>query len=74
VPLLRPTNPIDDKTVLGTAYKMSPNDRDIVARDMLKMLAEPQSNNMRTGNRVLIDTGVTCSQLFDTYARTLNAA
>ena len=74
MPLLRPTNPIDDKTVLGTAFKMSPNERDIVARDMLKMFAEPQSNNMRTGNRVLIDTGVTCSQLFDTYARTLNAA
>jgi MHS family proline/betaine transporter-like MFS transporter len=73
MPLLRPTNPIDDKTVLGTAYKMSPNDRDIVARDMLKMFAEPQSNNMRTGNRVLIDTGVTCSQLFDSYARVMMA-
>jgi hypothetical protein len=72
--LLKPTNPMDDKTVLGTAFGMSPNDRDVVTRDILKMFAEPQAANMRNGKRVLIDTGAKCAQLFDSYARTLNAA
>jgi hypothetical protein len=53
---------------------MSPNDRDVVASDILRMFAEPQGNNMRSGKRVLIDTGAKCAQLFDAYARTLNAA
>jgi hypothetical protein len=72
--LLKPTNPMDDKTVLGTAFGMSPNDRDVVTREILKMFAEPQASNMRSGKRVLIDTGTKCAQLFDSYARTLNAA
>jgi hypothetical protein len=71
--LLKPTNPMDEKTVLGTAFGMSPNDRDVVARDIQKMFAEPQGANMRSTNRILIDTGTKCAQLFDSYARTLNA-
>jgi hypothetical protein len=72
--LLKPTNPMDDKTVLGTAVGMSPNDRDVVTADILKMFGDAQSHNMRSGKRILIDTGVKCAQLFDSYARTLNAA
>jgi hypothetical protein len=72
--LLKPKNPMDYKTVLGTAYKMSSSDRDVVAGDILKMFAEPQSHNMRNGKRVILDIDATCSQLFDSYARTLNAA
>jgi hypothetical protein len=72
--LLKPANPMDEKTVLGTAYKMSSNDRDVVASDIVKMFAEPQGANMRGTRRVLIDPDITCSQLFDSYARTLNAA
>ena len=65
--LLKPKNSLDQKTVLGTAYKMSTNDRDVVAGDILSMFAEPQKTNMRTGRRIMIDPDVTCSQLFDSW-------
>jgi hypothetical protein len=67
--LLRPTNPLDQKTVLGTAY----NNRDVVSGEILAMFGEPQRSNMRTGKRIIIDNKIKCSQLFDSYARTLNA-
>jgi hypothetical protein len=72
--LLKPEDLMDAKTVLGTAYKMSSNDRDVVADDMLKMFGEPQKANMRNSRRIILDTDATCSHLFDSYARTLNAA
>jgi hypothetical protein len=72
--LLRPPNPMDVKTVLGTAYKLSSSDSAVVTREILGMFGEPQAHEMRQGQRILIDNAITCSQLFDTYARTLNAA
>ena len=71
--LIKPANPMDDKTVLGTAYRMSTNDRDVVASDILKMFGDAQRHNMRNGKRILIDSDV-IAQLFDSCARTLNAA
>jgi hypothetical protein len=72
--LLRPANPMDAKTVLGTALGLSDNDRDVVTSEILAMFGASQSHGMRAEKRILIDNEIKCAQLFDSYARTLNAA
>jgi hypothetical protein len=72
--LLKPTNPMDEKTVLGTAFGMYPTDRDVVVTDILKMFGDIQRQTMRTRGQIVIDTEATCAKLFNHYARTLNAA
>lgn len=72
--LLRPPNPLDEKIVLGTAYKLSDSDRDVVTSEILQMFVQPLTSNMANGKRVVLNNQITCSQLFDSYARTLNAA
>ncbi len=72
--LLRPTNPFDRKTVLGTAFGLSDSDRDVVYKEILSMFAQPQQSSMSRGNQIIIDNKIKCAELFDSYARTLNAA
>ena len=71
--LLRPQEKIDRKPIFGTAYGMSTNDRDVVKEQILNMFTDAHRELALRLKLVELNTEIRCAQLFDYYARSLNA-
>jgi hypothetical protein len=71
--LLRPETKIDRKPIFGTAYGMSTHDRDVVKEQILNMFTEAHRDVALRLKLVELNTEIKCAELFDYYARSLNA-
>jgi hypothetical protein len=72
--LLAPETPIDRIPIFGTAYGMSESDANVVSEQLLLTFKKAHREAALKTNKIQLNTGLTCSQLFDFYARSLNAA
>jgi len=68
--LLTPANQLPSKPVYGTAKDWSDNDRDEI-HGRLERMFKPPPPRINPRSAVVIDTKVTCAQLFDNYGQSL---
>jgi hypothetical protein len=69
--MLKPREPIEIKPVFGTAFKMSDSDVGIVTHQLVDFLAASASVQTRT-RMIKLENKLTCSGLFDYYAKSLS--
>lgn len=68
--LLTPATQLPTKPVYGTAKDWSDNDRDEIQRRLERMF-KPPPPRIHPKSAVVIDTKVTCAQLFENYGQSL---
>jgi hypothetical protein len=68
--LLTPTDALPSKPVYGTAKDWSDNDRDEI-HGRLERMFKPPPPKINPRSAIVIDTKVTCAQLFDNYGQSL---
>lgn len=71
--LLRPVKKIERKPVFGTAYGLSTSDREVVTARIAGMMEPLPQSTVAMNPLVAIGSNIKCAQLFDEYARSLNA-
>jgi hypothetical protein len=69
--LLKPDKPLERKSVFGTAYQMSDSDQKVVQSEIARMFK--RESMIEELGMIVVNNNITCSQLFDFYARSLNA-
>jgi hypothetical protein len=69
--LLTPAAALPSKPVYGTAKGWSDNDRDEIEGRLHRMFKPPSLRSRNPKPTVVIDTKVTCAQLFDDYGQSL---
>jgi hypothetical protein len=72
--LLQPNDRMSLRPIYGTAYKMSDSDVSIVARQLTDFMDHGKSikSIMFRQNATKLETKLTCTDLFDYYARSLS--
>jgi hypothetical protein len=69
VRLLKPKEKLKAKNIFGTTLDMSTSDVEIITEQLLEFFAE--SYTMRTMDKIVLRSDLTCSGLFDQYTKSL---
>lgn len=72
--LLKPEQEIDRRPIFGTAYQMSASDKVVVTEQIVQMFKDSHRDLARRSEMVQLNNTLTCSGLFDYYARSITAA